>query len=164
LDKLTEADVQFKRIKPGFLNLKRGTAIFPIVGGGVDFDNLIVELFHTGGLSLDSQDGISVDLFNFVISNIIDFGFFPPSITGLTAIDGIIEARDVLFELAFTEENVKVKYNTLVISEVQITLNFFQAFNLNQLLGTNFEAGESVGTARVYARFHKEREHRYWKH
>ena len=70
---LEEAGVQIKSIKPGFLNLKHGIAIFPIAGGGVDLDigNLVVEILHTGGLSFVGQDGMSVDVFNFIISNIV---------------------------------------------------------------------------------------------
>lgn len=46
-----------------------GIATFPIVGGGIDLETNIGDIFHTGGLSLSLADGTTVDLFNFIIDN-----------------------------------------------------------------------------------------------
>ena len=183
VDMLIKAKVDPAGIRPGFLNLKRKMAIFPIVSGLVDPVNLDVEINHAGGISFTGHDGNKVPIYNLMISNLLfqepffpmfefePFPGIPTTITGLVVFDGdMIEARDAfssLFIVDIQKENITVKRSTLIIRKVTVTMGDLLAVILNGSADAelpeaelpSFEPGQPVGVAKIYARFHRDRKH-----
>jgi hypothetical protein len=130
-------------ISPGTLNLRSRFVRYPIVGGVIDLDTLVGDLFHTGGLTLEAHD-TKVSLYNFVITTTGD----APVLTGVAAVNGSVVDRIPLFDLELTKDPRVTKWGGLNVWRVKVTLNEVAAETLNSVFGvTAFEGGFSVGKA-----------------
>jgi hypothetical protein len=149
VDALVSLGVTPSRIKPGDLNLRKGTAVFPISGGAVDGESLAGDIFHTGGLTL-AVPGTEVFLLNFIISTVGDDA---PVLTGIASVNGDVVARIPLFNLDLSALMVDANKKKVKLGNVGLTLTDVAAATLNEVFGTDaFVEGFEIGTASVGAK------------
>jgi hypothetical protein len=149
VDAITSLGVSPSRVKPGDLNLKKGTAVFPISGAAVDGESLAGDVFHTGGLIL-AVPGTKVYLLNFVISTT---GEGAPVLTGIASVNGDVVARIPLFDLDLSALSIDGNKKKIKLSDVGLTLTAVAADTLNDVFATDaFVEGFVIGTATVDAR------------
>jgi len=131
-------------IMPGTLGM--GKVSYPIPGGALDLGTAKGDIFHTGGLSL--TDGFTtVGLLNFIIDTT-----GTPVLTGLVTANDSVVARLPLFDLGLTQLPTVTAANTIIVDNVDVTLNEVAAGALNDAFNTGaFEAGFPIGTATVTA-------------
>jgi hypothetical protein len=153
VDALVSLGVTPSRIKPGDLNLKKGTAVFPISGGALDGESLAGDIFHTGGLQL-AVPGTRVFLLNFIISTV---GEGAPVLTGIASVNGDVVDRIPLFDIDLSAATVDAKKNKVMLGNVGLTLTGVAAATLNEVFGTTaFVEGFAIGTASVNAKIKRE--------
>ena len=133
--------------EPGTLS-EAGVATFPIVAGGLDSETFVGDIFHSGGLSLSTEDGTVVDLFNFIIDNASE----EPGLTGLAGLNDDLAGRFPLFSLDVTNATVDTSETEVMINGVGLNLTAVGAAALNVAFGVEaFTEGFNIGTADVTA-------------
>ncbi len=129
-------------------------AEFPIPTGELDLDGPVLEILHSGGLTLTAGE-TRVALTSFIIENL----------DGLLQLTGIVKANDSivgripLFDVELTRSpevagDPTIGVGILRIRGANLTLTEVAADALNGAFGLDgvFTAGFPIGTARVYAR------------
>jgi hypothetical protein len=140
-------NISLSAIPPGRFNPQNSRFSFPIPGGAIDLGTLSGDIFHTGGIALDSSD-TNVSLLNFIISTTGQ----PPVLTGLVAVNDDIVDRIPLYNLELTQPPQEGEYGTIIIPDVNLTLTQTAADVLNDTFGTTaFEANLLIGSAVVVA-------------
>jgi len=151
VDTLAALEITPDDIAPGHLS-RRGTARFPIPGGGLDFgyEPPAGEIIHTGGLTLTDKFGTTVGLLNFIIDTTSS------ELTGQVTANGDLVARVPLFDLDFADAGIKTRGNRVLVRNVAVTLSSAAADALNAVFFPGqdpvFPAGFEVGVAKVYFR------------
>ena len=151
VETLSALEITPDDIAPGHLS-RRGTARFPIPGGGLDFGYAppAGEIIHTGGLTLTDKYGTTVGLLNFIIDTTSG------ELTGQVTANGDLVARVALFDLDFDDADIKSWGNRVLVRNVGVTLSSAAADALNAVFFPDqdpvFPAGFDIGVAKVYFR------------
>ena len=163
-DFLGEAEISLDIIEPALVRWDR--VCFPIVGGAFDLGDLRGEASHTGGLGLTQDvidasedkagedEAIAEEKVVELISFIIDTSEDAPVLTGLVIIDGNLDplfARLPLFQLLYSDDDVEIRDDKLIIRNVVLKLTQQAAFVLNNQLDAEFMPSQTVGVAKVLA-------------
>jgi hypothetical protein len=156
LDALGSLGVTPDKVLPGELNpTDQGASVeFPIPTGELDGDGPVLEIFHSGGLTLTAGE-TRVALTSFIIENL----------GGVLQLTGVVKANDTivgrvpLFDIELTRApeitgDPAAGVGILRLLGANLTLTEVAADALNGAFGLDgvFTAGFPIGTARIYAR------------
>lgn len=131
-------------IAPGFLWPRAGLVGFPIPSGVIDLESYKGEILHMGGLALSAGE-TRVDLYHFVIDTTNE-----PVLTCLAAVNGDVVGRIPCFDLELTEAPERIRFGTLAITGVEVTLNDAAATTLNSVFQIEaLKGGIRIGEAYV---------------
>lgn len=133
----------------GRTRVNDGVVDFLITGGAADLDTTSVEIQHSGGLALSTQD-TEVRLTDFVIDNLSGRAV----LTGAVIANDALVARLPLFNLQVGQVDTteRRRFTNLDFSNVDVGLTRQAAGALNQAFDVNaFSAGQSIGSAQVDA-------------
>lgn len=130
------------------------TVVFPIPTGELDAQGPVLEIIHSGGLTLTAGD-TRVALTSFIIENIGN----DLRLSGVVKANDTIVGRIPLFRIALTQAP-EVTPGTgngagrLKVEGAELTLTSRAAATLNAVFGLDgvFTAGFPIGTARIAAR------------
>jgi hypothetical protein len=123
------------------------TYMFPIIGGAVDAETVLLESVSTGGMRF--SNGTEVVSLN---SPIVNTTASQPIITFLVSVNGNLQGRFAIFNLKVPNY---AKPRTFTLAEkvnftnISVTLGEEGATILNNALKTNFMVGLEVGTLKV---------------
>jgi hypothetical protein len=130
------------------------SAVFPIPTGELDAEGPILEIIHSGGLTLTAGD-TRVALTSFVIENIGN----RLRLSGVVKANDSIVGRIPLFAINLTRapevtDGTDSAAGTLRVRGAKLKLTGKAAETLNEAFGLDgvFTAGFPIGTARIYAR------------
>jgi len=133
-------------IKPGKLDLKKGTIKYNIPIGAIDLDSLAGDIFHTGGLALSNAD-TDVTLQNFIIDTTNGV------LTGIVTLNGDVVDRIPLFDLDLGEADIQTSPSgRLRITNVGLDLTSDAASTLNAVFDLGVTGDTDVGVAAVSTR------------
>ena len=156
LDALGSLGVTPDNVLPGGLHPTEegASVVFPIPTGELDGAGPVLEIFHSGGLTLTAGE-TRVALTSFIIEN-LDGAL---RLTGVVKANDTIVGRIALFDVELTRAPEVTGDPTsgvgiLRIRGANLTLTELAADALNGAFGLDgvFTAGFPIGTARVYAR------------
>jgi hypothetical protein len=143
-------------VLPGGLHpTSRGaTVVFPIPTGELDAQGPVLEIIHSGGLTLTAGD-TRVALTSFIIENIGN----DLRLSGVVKANDTIVGRIPLFRIALTQAPEVTPGSgsgagRLKVEGAELTLTARAAATLNAAFGLDgvFKAGFPIGTARITAR------------
>jgi hypothetical protein len=143
-------------VLPGGLHptARGATAVFPIPTGELDAEGPVLEIIHSGGLTLTAGD-TRVALTSFVIENIGN----DLRLSGVVKANDTIVGRIPLFRIALTQAPVVTpgtgrEAGRLKIEGAELKLTSGAAATLNAAFGLDgvFTGGFPIGTARIVAR------------
>lgn len=147
VDALESLDVDISGF--GRTRVNGGAVDFLITGGAADLDTTSVEIQHSGGLVLSTQD-TEVRLTDFVIDNLSGRAV----LTGAVIANDALVARLPLFNLRIGQVDTteRRRFTNLDLNDVDVRLTGGAAGALNQAFDVNaFSAGQSIGSAQVDA-------------
>jgi hypothetical protein len=156
LDALTTLGVTPGNVLPGGLEptAEGVQAVFPIPTGELDAAGPVLEIFHSGGLTLAAGD-TRVALTSFIIENLGN----ELRLSGVVKANDTIVGRLALFRVELTQEpevtgDPVSGVGILRVKGANLTLTNLAANTLNSAFGLDgvFTAGFPIGTARIYAR------------
>jgi hypothetical protein len=120
---------------------------FPIVGGAVDAESIDLESVSVGGMKItNGKDVITLD------APIVNTIGSQPIMTFLVTVNGTLQGRYEVFNLkvpAYPKPQTLSVGETVKAANIMVSLNAQGATLFNSTLGTNFTAGQSVGTLKV---------------
>ena len=125
----------------------RGTTLFPINEGVIDFANASGEIEHAGGQRLVSSD-TAVRLINYIIDSTQP----TPTLTAALVVNDKFVGRAPLFDVKFSNLStpLQARRGTLRFTNVTLTLRSEGALALNEAFGTTaFVEGQAYGTASI---------------
>lgn len=143
-------------VLPGTLTVTEQGALaeFPIPTGELDVAGPVLEVLHTGGLTLTAGE-TRVALTSFIVENLGEI----LQLTGIVKVNDTIVGRVPLFDAELTRApevtgDPIAGVGILRIRTVNLTLTEGAADALNTAFGLDgvFTAGFPIGTARIYAR------------
>jgi len=143
-------------VLPGGLHptARGATVVFPIPTGELDAEGPVLEIIHSGGLTLTAGD-TRVALTSFIIENIGN----DLRLSGVVKANDTIVGRIPLFRIALTQApevtpGTGTDAGRLKVEGAELTLTNRAAETLNAAFGLDgvFTAGFPIGTARIVAR------------
>ncbi len=135
---------EIRRIKPTVVKPGGELLRFTVAGGVIDFDGMVGELDHKGGISISCYGGSTeVSLRNFTVDTMGD----TPVITAMAAVDGSLQERLSLFVPTGEPEVTLSNWNRLKLGKVELLLAEEAAMFLNTHLGIPTPLEGPIGEA-----------------
>jgi hypothetical protein len=127
--------------------LDNGVATFPVVGGAIDLDTGVGQVFNSGGLTLTSGNTQIV-----LQSFMLDTASGLPVITGLVSVNGSVVGRVPIFDLQMDDglalPLTPQKIGQLSLDGVNLSLDSAAANAINNALnGSAVSGGIEIGSA-----------------